>query len=113
MFRAEDCSYNIPRVKRNTARSILFNKYKIPYVYTVESSFGISDGRQIGSNDLMEVGRCIAQASLEFLRYLDGQTQKAEVEASSKCLVEMIKFNMSSGVCREKMESESEDSSFE
>lgn len=109
MFRAEDCSYNIPQAKRNTARSILFSKLKIPYCYTVESSFGIADGRQICSDDLIDVGRSFANASIEFLRYLEEKPEEAE----SKCLVDKIKLKMSMGCCKEKMESESEDSSFE
>lgn len=99
----EDCSYNIPRVKRNTARSILFNKFKIPFCYTVESSFGIADGRQITSSDLIEVGKCIAESSTEFLQYLN---RKCEAEENSKVLVEKIKLNLTEGHHSEKMESD-------
>ena len=39
-FRFYSCSFNITQEKKRTARAAMFEEFKIPYTYTVESSIG-------------------------------------------------------------------------
>lgn len=53
---------------------MLFNKYKIPFCYTVEASYGLADGGLHLTNEhYVEVGRKIAQASEEFCSFLSNK----------------------------------------
>ncbi len=72
MFRYHGCSFNISEGKMATARAVLFNSFKIPYVFTIESSTGLyHDPEQMKTlhftEDLwIEAGSRIAQGIKDF-----------------------------------------------
>jgi hypothetical protein len=54
----------IPKSKLNTARAVVFKKYKVPYCYTIEGSYGLADNDvRLTNEDFVEVGRHIAIAT--------------------------------------------------
>lgn len=40
-FRYYSCNFFIPEDKKSTARAIMLEQFKVPFVYTVESSIGL------------------------------------------------------------------------
>ena len=48
-FNFQDCTFNMPKSKDSTARITMFNKLRIPFVFTLESSFaGANKGALAG-----------------------------------------------------------------
>ena len=43
-FSLNQCSYVLKPNKKNTARSVIFYNFGIPFTYTIESTFGIMRG---------------------------------------------------------------------
>ena len=50
-FNFNDCTFNMPPGKASTARMTMFNKLRVPFVFTLEASFaGASSGRLAGKH---------------------------------------------------------------
>lgn len=54
----------MPKSKESTARITMFHQLKIPFVFTIESSFaganqGALKGKHFSTGDLMNVGKCV------------------------------------------------------
>lgn len=49
-FSLEQSSYIIKQDKRNTARSMLYSYFGMPFTYTIEGSFGLMRGKNVGSS---------------------------------------------------------------
>lgn len=71
-FRYYSCNFAIPEDKRSTARAVMLSQFKIPYVYTVESSTGLFYHPEImktlplNSDYWLETGRRICQGTSAF-----------------------------------------------
>lgn len=88
-FNLEQCSAVIKADKKNTARSLLFNSFAVPFSYTIECSFGIMNGKQVGIDEFLSIGSDIATASMEFIsNYL----LKEKSTENSLELLEQIKL---------------------
>ncbi len=49
--------------KKNTSRSLLFSQHFIPFVYTIEASFGIMRDNQAREEDFLQFGQDLAETS--------------------------------------------------
>ena len=55
-FKLNQCSYEINPDKKYCSRSVFFSKLGFPYSYTIESSFGIYNNKNINETDVVQVG---------------------------------------------------------
>ena len=63
-FNFQDCTYSMPKSKDSTARITMFHKLRIPFVFTLESSFaganrGALSGLHFSQRDLQNVGKYV------------------------------------------------------
>ena len=47
-FKLLQSSYKINNDKKNAARSIILNQFKIPFTYTIECTFGVMNNKSVG-----------------------------------------------------------------
>lgn len=65
-FNFQDCTYSMPKSKDSTARISMFQKLRIPFVFTLEASFaganrGALAGKHFSIGDLINVGKYVLQ----------------------------------------------------
>jgi hypothetical protein len=73
-FNIEQCSYTITADKKNTVRGLIFYQYLIPFVYTIEASFGIMRGKQVNEVEYLQFGRDLVDVAHDFLiKYVVGE----------------------------------------
>ena len=63
-FNFNDCTFSMPKIKESTARIAMFQKLRIPFVFTLEASFagaskGYLAGQHFSQKDLMNVGKYV------------------------------------------------------
>ena len=88
-FNFEDCTYNMPKSKDSTARITMFHKLRIPFVFTLESSFagankGALSGKHFSQGDLSNVGRYVLQAFWEIKKLLLNKSLLKEIAAEAQ-----------------------------
>ena len=82
-FKTSCCSYTINKYKENAARSILYRRFKIPFSYTLETSYGVGDANQtLTILDFVGIGRAIASATCNFMKYLNAREDTFPLQAS-------------------------------
>ena len=60
--------------KKNTVRNLMLTQYLIPFVYTIEASFGIMRDRNVNQNEYIQFGNDLVDVTEEFLlKYLMGE----------------------------------------
>ena len=63
-FNFHDCTFSMPKHKESTARITMFQRLRIPFVFTLEASFagastGALKGKHFSAGDLMNVGKYV------------------------------------------------------
>lgn len=69
-FNFRDCTFSMPSNKEATARIQMFQKLRIPFVFTLEASFagasmGVNSGKHFSCRDLMNVGKYVLKTFWE------------------------------------------------
>ena len=60
--------------KKNTVRNLMLTQYLIPFVYTIEASFGIMRDKNVNQNEYIQFGNDLVDVTEEFLlKYLMGE----------------------------------------
>ena len=60
--------------KKNTVRNLMLTQYLIPFVYTIEASFGIMRDRNVNQNEYIQFGSDLVDVTEDFLlKYLMGE----------------------------------------
>ena len=60
--------------KKNTVRNLMLTQYLIPFVYTIEASFGIMRDRNVNQNEYIQFGSDLVDVTEDFLlKYLIGE----------------------------------------
>lgn len=81
----------MPKSKDSTARITMFHKLRIPFVFTLESSFagankGVLAGQHFSQGDLEKVGRYVLQAFWEIKKLLLNKSLLKEITAEAQSL---------------------------
>lgn len=79
------CSYEVSAQKKHCARAVFHSKFGFQYSYTIESSFGVYDGRRVNQKDMIKMGSDICEAVLHFIRLVS-----ADKEKDKFCLNEVL-----------------------
>lgn len=66
-FKLDQCSYVLHPEKKHTARSVIFFNLGVPYTYTIESTFGIMNGRTVTTDDFIRIGYDVGVCASDFL----------------------------------------------
>lgn len=60
--------------KKNTVRNLMLTQYLIPFVYTIQASFGIMRDRNVNQNEYIQFGSDLVDVTEDFLlKYLIGE----------------------------------------
>lgn len=84
----------MPKSKDSTARITMFHKLRIPFVFTLESSFagankGSLAGQHFSNGDLMNVGKYVLQAFWEIKKLILNKNLLKEITAEAQSLTKV------------------------
>ena len=70
------CSYEVSPQKKHCARAVFHSKFGFQYSYTIESSFGVYNGRRVNEKDMSKMGSDICETALQFIRLVSADKEK-------------------------------------